>query len=285
MPQCLREASNWYWLRLKVYLIEAWVFLTKPRIVGDAPVTVSLTTHGRRLAMVHTSILSIGMGTLLPSRIILWLNHEKGSPTITRQLRWLQKRGLEIKYTTNYGPHTKYYPYVASIAEHTLPLATADDDVMYGKDWLERLMEAHTVEPDLIHCHWALRMKLCNGRILPYLEWKNVQSRTTSSLNFALGVSGVIYPPKFLMALRAAGDEFMSKCPKADDIWLHVLALRNGYKIKKISEGHKYPDLVPYTQEASLWSENVLPNGNDMQIAATYTPDDVATLVDELGAA
>jgi hypothetical protein len=169
---------------------------------------------------------------------------------------------------------------VESIDNHELPLVTADDDVIYPKDWLLRLYDAHRSEPDTIHCHWAMRITLEDQKIMPYLQWqKVVRSREASFLNFALGVQGVIYPPSFLNCLHTAGKAFQDTCPKADDIWLHVTALRNGYKVKTISENHSYFDLVPHTQDNALWASNMLPGGNDAQISRTYGADDIRSLL------
>ena len=46
-------------------------------------------------------------------------------------LRRLERRGLEVRLTQNYGPHTKYYPSLADAIADGLPLVTADDDILY----------------------------------------------------------------------------------------------------------------------------------------------------------
>lgn len=274
----IRNTFKWYRLRLQVLLLNLNDWLWRRSVIGEEPVTVCLTTHGRRLATVHTSIQSIVAGSVRPSRMILWLNGEPDRPAITKQLKRLQRRGLEIKYVRNYGPHTKYYPYVELLTEHKVSLVTADDDVIYPKGWLKGLLAASKTERGLIHCYWARRVALEAGRVLPYLQWTNVRSIQPSVLNFALGVSGIIYPADFLMVLRAAGDAFMAKCPRADDIWLHVMALRSGYQVKQVGTEHVYPRLVPFTQNDALYLSNHQAGGNDAQIAATYSRDDLDIL-------
>ena len=44
----------------------------------------------------------------------------------------------------------------------------------------------------------------------------------------------VVFPAAFLAALKRAGPEFKTCCPRADDIWLNVIALRCGYKVRQI---------------------------------------------------
>src|SRR5277367_2772247 len=69
---------------------------------------LSLTTHSRRIRTVHITLESIARGTMLPSRIILWLDDGALFNNLPVTIRRLQKRGLEVKLCNNYGPHTKY---------------------------------------------------------------------------------------------------------------------------------------------------------------------------------
>jgi hypothetical protein len=114
-----------------------------------------------------------------------------------------------------------------------------------------------------------------------YAEYKVCRSTLPSFRNIAIGSSGVIYPPSFLMALKWAGTAFEACCPKADDLWLHVHALRSGYKIRQILPRLPYFSFqgVPGTQEIALKYENVdYGDGNDRQIAATYNDADIQLL-------
>jgi hypothetical protein len=81
-----------------------------------------------------------------------------------------------------------------------------------------------------------------------------------------------------LKRLKLAGDEFMQLCPKADDVWLHVNALRAGMKTRQIwSRPLRFP-FVPGTQGSGLYHSNVLLARNDEQIRSTYTTEDIAVL-------
>lgn len=87
-------------------------FFSSASIVSSTPVVVSLTSYGERTGKVFYTIESIADGELLPSRIILWLDNEQLFNHLPPELKRLQSRGLEIFLTKNYGPHTKYFPYV-----------------------------------------------------------------------------------------------------------------------------------------------------------------------------
>ena len=269
------KRASQYW-RLKLANLVSRRSVTSP---GGA--VVSLTTHGIRLAQVYLTIESISRGAVRPSRLILWRNPESNESYLPKTLARLQRRGLEIKFAENFGPHTKYFPYVASVATHVIPLVTADDDVIYPPHWLRDLVVAHTAEPHHIHCYRARRVQISGGALKSYEEWPFTDSNKPSSLNFATGVSGVVYPPTLLDALRQAGTAFMACCPKADDVWLHAMALRHGFKVKQLSATYRDFPVAPMTQALALYINNARPEGNDKQISATYRASDIEALIRE----
>jgi hypothetical protein len=78
--------------------------------------------------------------------------------------------------------------------------------------------------------------------------------------------------------LRAAGLGFVELCPKADDIWLHVQALRGGFKVKQLKPWEQSFPILPGTQDMGLIQGNVHGSQNDVQIRKTYTESDIALL-------
>src|SRR5690606_5888706 len=119
------------WCRVLKLRWDARFARTAMVVPGKGLPTVSLTTHGERISRVHIAIESIAQGNQLPGRIILWLDEPDVLDALPQALRRQAARGLEVRLSSNYGPHTKYFPYVRSEAVHHVPLATADDDVVY----------------------------------------------------------------------------------------------------------------------------------------------------------
>lgn len=76
-------------------------------VAPDGPV-VSLTTHGKRIDSVYLTLESIARRSVLPSRIILWLDDLATFRNRPSSLRRLKDRGVEVQLAANYGPHTKY---------------------------------------------------------------------------------------------------------------------------------------------------------------------------------
>jgi hypothetical protein len=254
-------------------------FSSAPITDAGGPV-VSLTSFGQRLERVHLAIESIGRGSLLPGRLILWLDETPPDGGVTKNLTRLVSRGLEIRAAGHNGPHNKYYGYVSTESDFAVPLVTADDDILYPGGWLQILAAAHASAPDTIHCFRALRVPVTPTGLLPYRAWPECTSAQASILNFATGVSGVIYPARFLRILREAGTGFADACPRADDIWLHAHAVRNDVAIHQLHTKSLHFLVVPRTQTVNLNSGNVSAGGNDQQIATTYSTQDIERLRD-----
>ena len=249
-----------------------------PVLAAGGPV-VSMTTHGQRIHSVYLALEAIAAGTVLPSRLILWLDDAKAFGTRPESLLRLEGRGLEVRLTENYGPHTKYYPYLLTENCFESPLVIADDDVIYNRWWLAGLASAHNQNSSVVNCFRAHFVELTGGTIRPYLDWTHCKSITPSYRNFATGVSGCIYPTRFLGILKRAGTEFQHVSPKADDIWLHVNALRSGFKIRQILHRQLNFPFVPGTQDNGLFLTNARLAGNDAQIKSTYSAKDIDLLV------
>jgi hypothetical protein len=253
----------------------------KSSLIDPSGPVVSLTTFGRRSGRVHLAIESIGCGSLRPSRLILWIDENPILCNLPLALYRLQQRGLEIYPCKNYGPHKKYYPYVESQETFDDPVVTADDDVLYPSYWLKELVDANARYPDVVNCYLAHVIALNGNKFEKYREWKPCSSTLPDFLHVATGIGGVIYPAPFLTVLKRAGASFETCCPRGDDLWLHVQALRSGYKVRQICPQLPYFSFqgIPGTAEISLSHDNVTyGDGNDRQIRATYNESDLRLL-------
>ncbi|WP_232487161.1 hypothetical protein [Azotobacter chroococcum] len=258
------------WLAFRYFLRNR--FSSDP-VCAPGGVTVSLTSHSTRTERVYLAIESIAAGLEKPGRLILWLDDAGIFAKLPASLQRLQKRGLEIRLCRNYGPHTKYYPFLEH-EEIEGVLVTADDDSFYPPTWLKRLHESHRATPETVVAYKALCVRITDGRIEPYLNWRFCLEEEASFRNFALGVGGVIYPADFLRRLKAAGTAFTACCPRHDDVWLHATAVRQGYRVRQISNDVNHFPLVPGTQRIGLKNVNKI-GGNDLAISQTYRTADI----------
>ncbi|GAA2749699.1 hypothetical protein [Amnibacterium kyonggiense] len=188
---------------------------------------------------------------------------------------------MEIRHSSEfYGPHTKYFPYVSMIPSHDIPLVTADDDILYPKHWLRDLANRAASDRDTIFCYRAHRIVLDGDRLAPYNEWSSVRDTNASITNFATGVMGALYPPKFLDALRNSGDAFKSSALFADDVWLNSIASKNGIPVAQVNPlSAGFPTEVG-TQQVALHHHNVADLANDEYLANTYDARTIGLLVE-----
>ncbi|WP_454851891.1 hypothetical protein [Promicromonospora soli] len=257
--------------------------MTSSPVVSGAGIDVSMTTYGARTRTAYLAIEAIGKGDVRPRRLILW-----GDAKLVRDpplpLKRLQARGLEILECEDFGPHKKQFPYVTGEAAAGVAFATADDDVIYPRTWLAQLASAAAQDPEVIHGHRAHRITDHAGAIAPYAEWAAAPDPEPSFATFCTGVSGVVYPPEMARHLSAAGREFADVAPRADDVWVHAIAVRNGIRSAQVAAVPADFPMIPRTQADTLFQKNGS-GGNDAQIAATYSAADRARILADVAVA
>lgn len=252
-------------------------FSRRSAVDPKSEMVVTMTTRGDRFRQVHVALESIASGVERPGRLILWLDDPSLRPS--RALRRLIRRGVEVKQVEpGLGVHTKYYPYVSEIDRHSRPLVTSDDDMLYPPTWLAELSAAAREDRDIVHCLRAHHIEFDGDRIAPYASWTPCTSSDPSFRTFGTSVSGQVLPPRLLDRLREEGTAFLVVAPKADDVWLHRVAVSSGISVAQLGETPRNFPFVPETQATGLYLLNVWEGGNDAQIAAAYTEDDLRAL-------
>lgn len=254
---------------------------SKRVVAGGSGPIVSLTTYGRREQLVFLTLESIGKGVLRPQELILWMD-DREHRRVPGSLRRLQRRGLQIRWTADIGPYKKLLPAAHEAIESGVihPIVTADDDVLYPPRWLSTLsaVSKASAKPEVV-AYRAHRLRFVGGEVAPYSSWEECSSTEPSFAHLATGVSGVLYPPEFLKALVAAGTGFLEVAPRADDIWFHVVALRNDIPVRQVESAASYFPPIPLLQRlGSLMATNIDEGGNDRQIRQTYSRREIAFL-------
>ncbi len=229
---------------------------TTDRHLPDCEVIVSLTTFGPRLRDAARSIESIMEQTLLPNRIILWLGRElETTPQlIPASLRRLQRRGLEIRFTDDCGPATKLLPALEAFPDDVI--ITVDDDMLYDIDMIDDRIIA---DGD------RLRLVYDQADDLYLTEEPLMQP-------MAMGVGGVLYPPR-CMHPDVSDRQLMSRlAPKADDLWFKVMEVLAGTPVYPVNETNPSDDRLlmsfHYRQSLALHTYNVIAGQDNVQLAA-----------------
>jgi len=240
-----------------------------PRII------ISMTTFPGRIHEVPFTIYSLLRQTIKPDEIVLYLGYDKfknRESDLPESLLHLTKCGLTIKWVKDLRSFTKLLPALSDYPDDIV--VTADDDIYYNNDWLEKLCREHIVHPRDIICHRVHRVSFfSNGRMMPYNSWPHQSAIADASYkNFLTGVGGVLYPPHCLHRDVTKVKTFQALCPFADDIWFWAMAVLNGTKIRNLSNGYAKLEYTNRTRELGLNSQetlaksNVTQNGNDVQM-------------------
>lgn len=242
---------------------------------GSASV-VSLTSYGRRIPWVYLAIESIGLGKKRPRSVILWLSDEERENPLPASLERLVRRGLEIRYCADWGPHKKYWPLIAGDEGETAVIVIADDDVIYPDYWLDVLEETYLAQDAQVVAHRAVVITL-DGNEQPksYSHWVRAAGKQQGSRVLPTGVGGVLYGPRAISAIRSQGDRFTNVAPRADDLWLHFCFVMAGLTAVQVAKTDRrdFIDLRG-TGSQTLTSTNVGGGGNDVVFGELWeTPE------------
>lgn len=194
---------------------------------------VSLTSYGRRAhKIVYYTLVSLFHQTRKPDKIVLWLDDDNfNSENIPEKLRNLEKLGLEINFCKDTRSFKKLIPSLKKFPDDII--ITVDDDVIYPKDFIEKLYEAHLKAPSKILTATAREVGHENGVPTPYNSWQTATEQSTSIS--PVGFGGVLYPPHSLPEEVFNEDAFMKYCPTADDIWFFLMAKLKGTEYKLVT--------------------------------------------------
>lgn len=235
-------------------------------------VIASLTTYGRRIDDVHLVIESIGRQSQQANRIILWLDEEEFSlANLPSVLKMQMARGLEVRFCENLRSYKKLVPTVQTFPnDHVI---TFDDDILYPIDTIEKLMQAHQKNPRAIIGHRAHQILISEqGDILPYLSWKlSLKTEQKGHGVFITTGAGTLFPAGILPEMALDKSLFNTLCPRADDIWFKVIALKHNIDCIVLGNDIDYEKrflFIPHSQFEGLSIGNVHSQENDRQLAA-----------------
>ncbi|QBX33515.1 glycosyltransferase family 2 protein [Paracoccus liaowanqingii] len=224
---------------------------------------VSVTSHPPRFATLAPTLRSLLRQTVQPDRVILWLAEGDAAhlPPAIQDMA-----GLEIRTCPDWRSYKKIIPVL--LAHPEAHLATADDDVHYPADWLERLV-AGLGKGGGIACLRAHRVAMAGpDRPAPYEDWDhNLRAPEAGPAVFPTGVSGVIYAPGVFHPDVTREDLFTRLAPSADDVWLYWMHRMAGSQPRKIGGRARIFEWQG-SQAVTLRAANRQGQGNDRAIAA-----------------
>ena len=250
---------------------------------------VSLTSYPARIYDIHYCIYSLLTQSIKPNKIILWLgeeqfpNREKDLPN---NLLEFIKYGLTIKYTKDIKSYKKLIPALKEYPNSII--VTADDDIFYPQNWLEKLYNSWKNNTDYVICHRAHRVVIENEKIISYNNWdKCVIENKSSFYHFCTTGGGVLYPPNCFYKDIFNEELFINLSPNADDIWFWAMIVLNDKKIKIVDNPI---NLITYinpardtglNSEFTLYSININENDTQLENIINYYPQIMEKLLSE----
>lgn len=232
---------------------------------------VSFTTIPSRIAYLSDVIKSILNQTILPDRFILYIYKDEFTDVdIESILAEEIRQGLEIIWVDeNLRSHKKYF-YAMKDNPNAIVIVI-DDDTIYPPTTIERLIESYKRFPEAISAMRCHKIKFSqNASLLPYNDWEfeRMGGTNPSHLNFFTGCGGVLFPPKARTEELFNRENIKSLSFLADDVWLNLLAVKNGIKVAKATWGKGTPITIDDNPEESLVYINAMyDNNNDKCIA------------------
>ena len=151
-------------------------------------------------------------------------------------------------------------------------IVTADDDIFYPKDWLEKIWEVHEEYPDEVIASRIRRITFEDEEINGYDDWILLNETCEASyLNFPTNGAGKLFLPNMFSDKIFDEELFLKLCPLGDDIWFWAMMLIHNYRIRPIEKPFnilKYVNIareVGIIGEYKLWDETK-DRCNDIQI-------------------
>jgi hypothetical protein len=245
-------------------------------------VIVSLTTIPSRLTGLEQCLKSLINQTITPGFIVLWLCEDNyfGKNSISKDtiplhiLEYERKGLLIIKWTKNIGPFTKLIPALSEFPDKKI--ITADDDTIYPKNWLKRLLVVSDDNPGDIVCYRGSKMLLSHdNKLQPYNTWPEFTSKKKSPLLFFKGKDGVLYPPGSFSKEIFNVTVFKKLTPFNDDIWYRAMALLNGTNAIKVESIHGDFPVTEDSFEIMLMQSNVEEEKNDEYLKKVFSRYDL----------
>jgi hypothetical protein len=228
---------------------------------------VTLTSYPPRYPTLYKTLRSLLMQSVRADRTILWISGEASD--LPPDVLELCAFGLELRSCDELRSYKKIIPALELFPEAYL--VTADDDLYYGRRWLETIVNGATLGEHVIVCRRAHRPRAGPRGFAPYFVWhKDVVTKgDIEECLFPTSGAGTLFPPDSL-APEVTDRAFLTLCPHADDVWLFVMALRAGTRFRQVGGGFAQVSWKN-SQSVSLMQHNLVDGGNDKQLEAVLS--------------
>ena len=245
---------------LSLFYIFFQIVISKDDIYKGNNIIISLTSYPARIKDVHITINSLLNQSLKPYKTILWLSKNQfpnGNKGLPKNLIDLVDKGLTIEYNNeNDGDIKSYRKLIPTLKKYPNNIiVTADDDIIYDKNWLEKLYKTHLKHPKDIVAHRITKFEY-KKNAFKIIKGGKKYYKSPSFLNKLTGVGGVLYFPNCFYKDILKEELFMKLAPTNDDIWFWLQAVLKGTRIRVVDNPNIKLNYVPNSQNVGLYKIN-----------------------------
>ena len=241
-----------------------------PRIQDNGAkekIIVSLTSFPPRFSTLPLCLKSILLQSRRPDKLIVWFGSDVKENAITEDMRELEKYGVEYRFDEqlNLKPHKKYFYAMQEYNDSVV--ITIDDDVIYPRKMIEKLLRKHRKYPKAVCAGRVHKITYtAEKKIASYTQWQHMDDlvKGPSYELVAIGIGGVLYPPHCLDERAFRADDILAYCLDADDMWLKCASYVKGTKVVGVPNASRFLYTMEEAQKVALCDTNVNENRNDI---------------------
>lgn len=195
-------------------------------------IIVNLTTTSSRLELCSATIWSMIHQELLPDRIDLWIskNGFMSDQGINELPSWIDEinrinKIINVNFVDNTGPYRKIIPALLRSNDEDI-LVYADDDVIYGAQWLKLLITPFMENNGeyIVSSRVRLKKKNIFGNYQSYNRYPLCYSESILKRDFIItGVGGCVLQKKHIKENLLKINAYADIAPRTDDLWISKL--------------------------------------------------------------
>ena len=238
----------------------------------DESIIVSITSFSARFSFLPLTVKSILYQSVRPIYIYIYVDETNGAEkdklqNLKIKLEKYKIYGVLIKETKeDLKPHKKYFYAMQEFKDKNI--ITCDDDVIYTKHLIKKLLKAHKKFPDSV-CAFRTHLMTKTKTILNSynnFKWNYKKISVPSHCLLATGIGGVLYPSGTLQNEDFDLTVIQNTSLLADDIYLKYCEIKNNKKVKLVKSFLPSFTDIPNSQEIALKNTNVTYCKNDETI-------------------
>jgi len=147
---------------------------------------------------------------------------------------WLETNDkVIINFVENTGSYRKLIPlFEQRLVSNNDLIITADDDILYGENWLKNLVKESDNYPDAIICSRARKMtKNIFGNYTNYSMWNLIGKSKKQKNILPTNGAGTIFKKSFLDLSFLLNKEYLDIAPTTDDLWFKMASMTKNVEV------------------------------------------------------